>query len=292
MGWVNYHTHCLYCDGKAEPEAYVVKAIEKGFQACGYSSHAPLPFDTNWNMKQEKLPSYLGEISRLKEKYRGRIEVYTGLEVDYIGGLWGFHHPFFRSLRLDYTIGSVHFMDTLSAGLPWTIDGSSEEFFKGFGAAYDNDTRRLATRYYELVRDMIDKDHPTIIGHLDKIKMHNRYRVFLNEGESWYRDCVEDTLDLIAEKGSIVEVNTRGTYRYGQADLYPGRWILERIFQKNIPVMINADAHLPDEMDAGYAFAAGILQDIGFASLRILWKNQWKDFAFTPSGVITGERDQ
>jgi len=31
MSWVNYHTHCLYCDGKAEPEAYLIRAIEEGF---------------------------------------------------------------------------------------------------------------------------------------------------------------------------------------------------------------------------------------------------------------------
>jgi histidinol-phosphatase (PHP family) len=285
MAWVNYHTHSHYCDGKAEPEAYLVKAIEKGFPACGYSSHAPVPFDTKWNMKQERLPTYLEEISRLREKYRGRIQVYTGLEVDYIGGLWGFHHPFFNNLKLDYTIGSVHFMDALSEGIPWTIDGSSEEFFRGFESAFHQDVRKLVTRYYELVREMVLKDSPTIIGHLDKIKMHNRHRIFLNEEEGWYRDCVEDTLDLIAAKGSIVEVNTRGTYRYDQPDLYPGKWILERIYRKKIPVMINADAHLPEEIDSGHVFAAGILQDIGFGSLRILWKNQWIDCAFTSTGV-------
>ena len=291
MPWVNYHTHSLYCDGKAEPEAYLLKAIEKGFPAIGYSSHAPLPFTTSWNLKQERLQEYLAEINRLKEKYKAIIQVYTGLEIDYIGGLWGFHNPFFRDLKLDYTIGSVHFMEPFSAGIPWTIDGSSDEFFKGFESAYNNDTRKLATRYYELVREMIVKDHPTIIGHLDKIKMHNRHRTYLNEEEGWYRNCVEDTLDLIAERGCMVEINTRGIYRYGQPDLYPGTWILERIYRKKIPVMINADAHLPDEIDSGYVYAAGILKSIGFGSLRILWKNRWTDCAFTESGVEFGIQD-
>jgi histidinol-phosphatase (PHP family) len=190
---------------------------------------------------------------------------------------------------LDYSIGSVHFVDAFSGGIPWTIDGASNEFFKGFEQIFKNDTRKLVTRYYKLVREMIETDHPTIIGHLDKIKMHNRYRTYLDEQENWYHDCVEDTLDLIAEKGSIVEINTRGIYRHDQADLYPGKWILERVFRKKIPVMINTDAHLPDEIESGYAYAAGVLKDIGYKSLRILWNNQWIECAFTESGVDTGK---
>jgi histidinol-phosphatase (PHP family) len=79
MPWVNYHTHCRYCDGKAEPEAYLIKAIEKKFLAYGFSSHAPLPFTTTWNMKKENLRPYINEINQLREKYRAIIQVYVGL---------------------------------------------------------------------------------------------------------------------------------------------------------------------------------------------------------------------
>ena len=41
----NYHTHTTWCDGKDTPEAVVVAAIEKGFYAIGFSSHAMLPED-------------------------------------------------------------------------------------------------------------------------------------------------------------------------------------------------------------------------------------------------------
>ncbi|MBN2273474.1 MAG: histidinol-phosphatase [Bacteroidales bacterium] len=286
MPWVNFHSHCHYCDGKAAPEAYLVKAIEKGFPAYGYSSHAPLPFSTKWNMKQEQLPAYLEEIKLLKEKYKEKIQVYTGLEVDYLGRSWGFHNPFFKNIKLDYTVGSIHFVDHFPDGRPWTIDGASEEFFRGFELIFNNNVQKLVRRYYELVKEMIIMDHPSIIGHLDKIKMHNRLKPFLDDQEGWYMDILEETLDLIADNKCIVEVNTRGVYRYGQTDLYPGKWILGRIRQKKIPVMINSDAHLPDEINAKHAYAAAILKSIGFDSLKILKDNRWTECPFTESGII------
>ena len=40
----NYHSHSLYCDGRAGMEDFVRFAISEGFTSYGFSSHAPLPF--------------------------------------------------------------------------------------------------------------------------------------------------------------------------------------------------------------------------------------------------------
>ncbi|MBN1413474.1 MAG: histidinol-phosphatase [Bacteroidales bacterium] len=285
MPWVNYHTHCHYCDGKAELEAYLIKAIEKGFPACGFSSHAPLPFATTWNMKQESLQDYVAEISRLKEKYRDIIQVYLGLEVDYIDESWSSRNALFGKHSLDYYIGSIHFVDAFPDGTHWSIDGSPDLFFSGFEKIFKNNTQKLVKRYYQLIMEMIENDHPTIIGHLDKIKMHNRHQFFLNEQENWYHACVEDALDLIAYKECIVEINTRSIYRHNQDDLYPGEWILKRIYSKNIPVIINSDAHLTGEIDSGFTHAAAVLKRIGFKTIMVLWNNQWRECAYSVTGI-------
>ena len=39
----NYHSHCLYCDGRANMEDFIRFAISEGFTSYGISSHAPLP---------------------------------------------------------------------------------------------------------------------------------------------------------------------------------------------------------------------------------------------------------
>ena len=46
----NYHSHCLYCDGRANMEDFIRFAISEGFTSYGISSHAPLPFSTAWTM--------------------------------------------------------------------------------------------------------------------------------------------------------------------------------------------------------------------------------------------------
>ena len=40
----NYHSHSLYCDGRASMEDFVRFALSEGFTSYGFSSHAPLPF--------------------------------------------------------------------------------------------------------------------------------------------------------------------------------------------------------------------------------------------------------
>ena len=82
----NYHSHCLYCDGRANMEDFIRFAISEGFTSYGISSHAPLPFSTAWTMEWDRMDDYLSEFSRLKEKYADKIELAIGLEIDYLDG--------------------------------------------------------------------------------------------------------------------------------------------------------------------------------------------------------------
>ena len=64
----NYHTHTTWCDGKDSPEAVVLAAIGKGFDAIGFSSHAMLPEDdTSWVLTPEKAPRYANGAHALRD---------------------------------------------------------------------------------------------------------------------------------------------------------------------------------------------------------------------------------
>ena len=106
----NYHSHSLYCDGRAGMEDFVRFALSEGFTSYGFSSHAPLPFSTAWTMEWDIMDDYLSEFHRLKEKYAGRIELYIGLEIDYLNEASNPSIARFRELPLDYRIGSVHLL--------------------------------------------------------------------------------------------------------------------------------------------------------------------------------------
>ena len=83
----NFHTHTTWCDGSDSPEKVILSAIDKGFEAIGFSSHAMLPENVlDWVLTPEKAVRYAGEIRSLAEKYAGRIRVLCGVEADFIPG--------------------------------------------------------------------------------------------------------------------------------------------------------------------------------------------------------------
>jgi histidinol-phosphatase (PHP family) len=274
--WSNFHTHSNFCDGKNTMEEHIQKAKEFRMKSLGFSSHAPIPFDCKWCMKQEKLEHYLQSIETLKRNTK-EIELYAGLEVDYIPGIIS---PSNFSNQLDYTIGSIHFVDAFTDGTHWEIDGLHTLFLDGLEKIFHNDFKAAFARYFELTREMVSNSPPTIVGHLDKMKIQNLQNKFFSETESWYQREVKETIKAIKQSGAIIEVNTRGIYQKKTTDTYPSPWILELIHQENIPITISSDAHHADDLINQFESASTLLQKIGFKNLHILYQGEWKPFTF------------
>ena len=283
--WVNYHSHSHYCDGTDEPANYIEEAIKKRLPAYGFSSHAPVNFPTDWCISDENFESYLSDVRKLKELHADKIEVYLGLEIDFIPGISGRLKHIFKATPLDYFIGSVHFVDAFVDGTPWNIDTSFELFQKGLKSIFKNNFRKAATRFYEITRQMIAEDQPDIIGHIDKIKMFNNNGRYFNESERWYAEQLELTISTLKKQNTIVEINTRGFYRYGQNDLYPGEQIIKKLTKANIPLMINSDAHKPDEIIMGMPYAARKIMDLGVSEIYALQNGKWNAFSFNEEGL-------
>jgi histidinol-phosphatase (PHP family) len=280
--WANFHTHCDYCDGKSPMQDYVDQAKELGMMSIGFSSHAPVPFDTKWCMKSERLEEYINAVNEIKKTEKST-EVYTGLEVDFIPDVTS---PEVFSKKLDYTIGSIHFIDKLPEGPRWEIDGAHAVFLDGLKKIFNNNIQAAIARYFELTREMISTACPTIIGHLDKIKIQNVDGKFFSESESWYQQEIQKTIDLIGSTGAIVEVNTRGIYQKKSDTTYPSPWILTCLNKKNIPITISSDAHHPKDLVNQFSETATILHNIGFKTISILSDGAWLPFSFDEHGVI------
>jgi len=285
-GFTNYHGHLHYCDGKGTADEYALAAISYGMLACGFSSHAPLPYPIAWTMSQESLSAYAEEIESANAKYAGQLEIYRGLEVDYVPGLAGPSHQRLRDARLDYTIGSIHLVDFFPDGRPWEIDGPHRHFLDGLNEIFHRDIQTAVERYYELTREMIEKDPPDVVGHLDKIKMQNEEGTLFSEKAIWYQDAMEDTLQSIAQKGLIVEVNTRGIYKKKTAETYPSPGVLRRMNELNIPVMINSDAHHPRELTECFEETARLLLEVDYTHCRVLLEGKWQDLPLTTEGLV------
>lgn len=286
QAWTNYHSHTNYCDGSSQPDRYIEEAIKNNLPAYGFSSHAPVNFPTNWCIPDKSIDNYLSEIQRIKELNKDEIEVYLGLEIDFIPEIAGRSKHILSDISLDYFISSIHFVDTFEDGTPWNIDTSYELFSNGLEKIFNNNIRKAATRFFELTRQMIIEEQPDIIGHIDKIKMFNVKGNYFRESEKWYTEQVDLTINTLKEYNTIVEINTRGYYRYGQADLYPGEKILKKLVKANIPLMINSDAHKPDEIIMGMPYAAKILKKFGVKSIYVLRSGKWREFPFDERGIF------
>lgn len=275
MSFSNFHTHCYFCDGTGDPEEYVKKAIEFKFSDLGFSSHAPLPFPNSWTMEKNNFYEYCNKINSLKLKYKNEINIYLGLEVDYIEDLISPTDEKFASL--DYTIGSVHMLKDIKTGEFLAVDGDEDEYIKLITSAFDNDVKKFVHAYYTQIRNMVSNKTPSIVGHLDLIKKHNKNNKYFNENESWYKDEILNTLKVISENKTILELNTGGKVRGYTDDFYPSNWILTECRHLDIPIILNSDAHNPQYINAYFSDATILLKNSNYLKQRILHNEVWQD---------------
>jgi histidinol-phosphatase (PHP family) len=280
--WANFHTHSHYCDGVGKFEDYITAAAGS-VVSLGFTSHAPVPFECKWCMQSANLDAYVGELDQTRERFRERIQVYKGLEVDYVPGLIS---PYTFRDKLDFTVGSIHFVEKLPDGRHWEIDNTHEVFLEGLEKIFRNNFKEAVCRYFELTREMIAIAPPTIVGHLDKIKIQNKGGRFFSETDRWYRDEIDKTVQAISKTSCIVEVNTRGLYQKKSETTYPSPWVLSLILKNNIPITINSDAHHPKDLTTHFHQTAHELLDIGFKKIYILLDGKWQPFQLTPDGIV------
>ncbi|MBR7021942.1 MAG: histidinol-phosphatase [Bacteroidales bacterium] len=301
----NLHTHSIYSDGKSQPREIVEEAVRQGLTTLGFSEHSPLPFDNNFSVKEADMPRYVAEIDQLKTEFKDKIDIYCGLEADYLTGV---SEPFAvtkEKYHLDYLIGGVHLVvdptlrqvqgpeetkvvepvetptQTINPDEIWFIDGPKWEVYdEGLQKFFDGDIRRAVRRFFEQSNEMIENEPFDIIAHFDKIKMHNRDRYF-HEDEPWYRKLALETLDLIREKGLVMEINTRGIYKKRYNGFYPSPWLMEEACKMGVPAIISADAHHFSEITLEFSAAEEALKKAGYRSVANFKDGRWVEVAIS-----------
>lgn len=272
----NLHQHSIFSDGKDKPESYVKRAIELGFSAIGFSEHSPLPFDNPFSLKEVEVDNYINEIDQLKTKYKDQVEIYRALEMDYVPEMSEDFDYWRIRCRADYLIGSVHLVKPDGFDQLWFTDGPDYKIYdKGIEKFFNGDVKKAVRKFYMQTNEMIDSQKFEIIGHFDKIKMHNRNRYF-SDADKWYRDLVDETVKLIKENNIIVEINTRGLYKKRSDSYFPDGYALQKVKELNIPIVISSDAHQSSEINQLFDQAAKMLVSMGFKEVMDFSQGAWK----------------
>lgn len=255
-------------------EETVEEALRQGLHTLGFSDHSMVPFESKVSIQNDKVDDYINHLKELKAKYEGKITILSSMEMEFIPGIVTDFEKTKTDLGLDYLIGSVHLVGNDPRHL-WFIDGKNiEPYDEGLREYFDGDIRRGVRAYFDQENIMIETEKFDIIGHFDKIKMNARGRYF-HEDEKWYRDMVLETLDLIRQHDLIVEINTRGLYKQRYNGFYPSEWLLPRMKEMNVPVLISSDAHKFFELTSFFKEAEDALRTVGYKETMCFVNGQW-----------------
>lgn len=122
---------------------------------------------------------------------------------------------------------------------------------------------------------MIETQKPDVLGHMDKIKMHNKERLFAKK-DKWYQDLVDACLLSAKRNNVVIEINTRGLYKGRCKELFPSPYIAHKAQKLGIPLMLNSDAHHPEELNGAFDQAMLSLKTAGITSLVEYTSEGWK----------------
>lgn len=270
----NYHSHSLYCDGRAGMEDFIRFALSEGFTSYGFSSHAPLPFPTAWTMEWDRMDDYLAEFRRMKEKYARRIELYLGLEIDYLDEESNPSIARFRELLLDYRIGSVHMLYNDKCEVV-DVDVPADVFKRIVDEQFNGDLEQVVRLYYGRLRRMLELGGFDIVGHADKMHYNAAcYRPGLLD-EPWYDALVKDYFADIAARGYQVEINTKSYHDLGT--FYPNERYFPLLHELGIRVQVNSDSHYPERINSGRPEALQALKRAGYQTVMELYGGRWQE---------------
>ena len=259
----NFHTHTVFCDGKNTVDEVVNAALKKGFSAVGFSAHGFTDFDTSDCLKDER--SYIQAVQNAKERYKGQIEIYLGVEED-------MYSPVNRSLY-DYIIGSSHYYKV--GGAYYAIDLGAEDFQKCV-ELFEGSAERLAEEYYRPFCEYILSRKPNIVGHFDLITKYDEVGESLFLRNEKYFEIAEKYLKEALKSECIFEVNTGAIARGYRTSPYPHERLLRVLQQNGGKVILSSDCHSAEKLDFYFKETEILLKEIGFRSTYTLKNGRFK----------------
>jgi histidinol-phosphatase (PHP family) len=254
---VDLHNHTPLCNhAEGEIFEYVQRAIETGITYFGFSDHAPMDFDPKYRMSFSDMKSYEKDVLEAKEKYKDKIEILLGYEVDYLKG-----HMDERVLnaKVDYLIGSVHFIEG------WGFD--NPEFI---GKYEDQDIDEIWQKYFDTIEEMANSRLFDIVGHLDLIKV---FKFMPNKN---INEMAKAALEAIKKADMVLELNVAG-FRKPIGEAYPSLSLLQQAYDLGIPITFASDAHKPEQVSMFNDEIIKMARDAGYTECA-LFKNRVREF--------------
>ena len=222
----NYHTHTFRCKhAKGKDEEYILRAIEGGLKVLGFADHAPINFveDYNgwWRVQPEDAEEYIASLNALKEKYKDKIKIHIGFEMEYFPEYFDRMYSYVSDLGAEYIIMGEHYIDGDWKGSAHTNHpGHTVEDFK---------------EYVDTVIDGMKTGKYLYVAHPD---MFN-----LPENDEFYEREAERLCNASKELDVPLELNLLGIFDNRN---YPDERFLKVAGKVGCKMIIGFDAHEPE----------------------------------------------
>ncbi|MFD2610844.1 histidinol-phosphatase [Paenibacillus gansuensis] len=247
------HTHHERCGhAKGEIRDYIESAIKHGLQVIGISDHSPY-FGSGVDrphpgitMAKSEFPNYVKEVLKLKEEYKGKIEVLLGVESDFFPEHIETYRKEYEKYPFDYIIGSVH-----------QSGGVSIFNKKRWNGLPPKEQTRHKEEYYRLISESAQSGAFQILGHIDAMKGY--YPAFSDIQTA----AVEQTIKILGEHHMAIEVNTSGKTK-DVGGWYPSDLMLEMCLHYGVHITFGSDAHVPERVGDDWNEVSVKLKEIGF----------------------------
>lgn len=205
------------------------------------------------------MDAYCNHILSLKLAQKGKIKILHGFEIDFLEGL---NFPSLSEIQVqqaDYLICSIHFLKdpASNAASPkfYEIDGTYAQFMLAL-KGHQYSLKKILTNFLEATEQMLTTpilpNRVKIIGHVDKIVLNAQQLPEFEGMSDWFYQELANRLIQHVSHYQYVEINTRALYKKGLSQPYPRYGLLETLAEKQIPLIINSDAHHPSELMGGY----------------------------------------
>lgn len=233
----NYHTHTYRCKHATGDVAdYCQAAIEKGVSILGISDHTPWP-DSRWptvRMEMDELPSYCQALDEAKRQF-SQIQLLKGMECEYVEEFHAFLEDYLLGeLAFDYLVGGNHYFWQKGE---WISCYKASFSVAGLRAYVDCVVQSIASGMFSFIA------HPDLFG------------VFYLKWDSNTIAASKDILAAASEYQVPLEVNSSG-FRKPKIEtpeetrhMYPWLPFWEMASDYDIHVIVNSDAHRPEDLN-------------------------------------------
>ena len=242
---IDLHNHTTRCNhAKGSMRSYIERAIELGIDIYGFSEHAPMNFDKQYRLRFDEMQDYESDVLSLQKEYQDKIKIVLGYEVDYLKRYIDKH---VIDAKVDYLIGSVHFLGT------WGFDNPefNDEYSK---RNIDN----IWQEYFSNIEAMVKTGYFDIVGHFDLIKVFN----FLPKKD--IRSIATPALRAIKKANMVLELNSAGL-RKPCKEIYPSESLLEVAYELDIPITFSSDAHAIGQVGFKYDEVTKLAKKVGYS---------------------------